>query len=67
MGQEKLLKQRCSGVHRGIGTQDSDLQGKAGSTKRAVITPFPPALVLDTHIFPAQQQYEELRTDIIQA
>lgn len=47
-GQEKLLRQRCSGVHRGIGMLDSDLWGKAGSTKRAVLTPSPPALVLDT-------------------
>lgn len=65
--QEKLLGQRCSGARRGIGTLGSDLRGKAGSTKRAVLTPSPPAPVLDIHIFPAQQQYKELRTDIIQA
>lgn len=47
-GWEKLLRHRCSGVRRGRGMQDSDLQGKAGRMKRALLTPFPPALVLDT-------------------
>lgn len=47
-GQGKLLRQRCSGVPRGTGVQDSDLQGKAGRTRRVALAPFPPALVLDT-------------------
>lgn len=66
MGHEKLLGQSCPGVTECTGASALRIQVyRARQHESTVLSPFPAALVLDTH-FP-HQQYEELSIAIIEA